>query len=90
MRSGGTTSSPSGFAAVEAIFATNFTPAAPTVQGRPSSSRTRRRIRPPIRAGGPRRRRAPATSRNASSTLSCSSTGVTWPSRAITSAETER
>ncbi|CVN09529.1 Uncharacterised protein [Streptococcus pneumoniae] len=90
VRCGGTISRPSGLAAVDAVLATNFTAEPPTVHGSPSSERTRSRIRWPMCSGGPSRRRAPATSRNASSTLSCSITGVTSANTAITSAETAR
>ena len=51
--SGGTTSSPSGFATPLATLARNFVRATPTVIGRPTRSRTSRRSRTAISAGVP-------------------------------------
>jgi hypothetical protein len=73
----GTTSRPSGLQRVLASLATNLVEAAPTEQVRPVSACTRRRIMAPISAGEPKSPRAPATSRNASSMLSGSTSGVT-------------
>ena len=66
-RSGGTTSSPSGFATALATFARNFVRAIPTVTGMPTCSRTSRRSRTAISRGVPARRSMPRTSRKASS-----------------------
>ena len=52
-RSGGTSSSPSGFATPLATLARNFVRAIPTVSGRPTSSSTRRRSRAAISSGVP-------------------------------------
>ena len=52
-RSGGTTSSPFGFATPLATFARNFVRATPTVIGRPTSSSTRRLSRTAISLGEP-------------------------------------
>ena len=59
---GSTTTSPSGLATCEAIFARCLVRATPTEIGSPSSSRTRRRIALAISAGGPKRWVQPATS----------------------------
>ena len=68
----------------------NFVAPAPTLQVSPVSRRTRARRSAAICAGGPNSRTAPATSRNASSIESGSTTGVTsWKIR-ITSAEASR
>jgi hypothetical protein len=58
--------------------------AAPTEQCSPVSAKTRSRSRVPISQGVPSRRRAPATSKNASSILSGSTKGVTSPSSPMT------
>ncbi len=87
-RSAGTTSRPSGLARVEASFATNFVDATPTEQVMPCSSWTRERMSSAMTAGGPSRRTAPETSRNASSRLSGSTSGVTSRNTAMTPAET--
>ena len=73
--SGGTTSSPSGFATPLATLARNFVRATPTVIGSPTSSRTRRRSRAAISAGVPAKWAMPRTSRNASSIDSPSTSG---------------
>ena len=54
----------------------------------PCSSATRSRISWPISAGRPSRRTAPATSRNASSSDSGSTSGVTERKTSITPADT--
>ena len=74
--SGGTTSSPSGFATPLATFARNLVRATPTVIGRPTRSRTSRRRRSAMATGVPAIRSIPRTSRNASSIESPSTTGV--------------
>ena len=84
MRWGGTSRMPSGFARWDASFATNFVPASPTEAGRPVRSRTRSRIARAISTGGPKSRTVPATSRNASSMLSGSTSGVNSWKTAIT------
>ena len=81
------TSSPSGFARPEASFAMNLVAATPTEQVSPVSSSTRERISSAMRRGEPSRRRAPDTSRNASSMLSGSTSGVTSWKMSITFAE---
>jgi hypothetical protein len=63
-RSTGTTNSPSGLADRDAIFASTFVRATPTLSGRPTSSRTSRRSRSASSAGATATSR---TSRNASS-----------------------
>ena len=72
----------------EASLATNLVEAMPTEAGRPSLPRSSRRIHRPMLTGGPMRRRAPVTSRKASSTLTLSSTGVTSPRISMTRRET--
>ena len=79
---------PSGLQRVEASLATNLVVATPTEQVMPCSSDTRSRISAPISAGRPRRRTAPATSRNASSRDSGSTSGVIERKISITPAET--
>ena len=69
-------------------MARNFVGATPTEQVMPCSSATRARIHSPIQAGRPSRRRAPETSRNASSSDSGSTSGVTDRKTAITPADT--
>ncbi|GAA3544452.1 hypothetical protein GCM10022222_30180 [Amycolatopsis ultiminotia] len=75
-RSGGTTSSPSGFATPLATFARNFVRATPTVIGNPTCASTSARSRVAISDGRPAIRRRPPTSRNASSMDTPSTTGV--------------
>ena len=84
----GTTSRPSGLHRVEATLATNFVLATPTEQVTPWASTTCARIIAAIAAGAPSRRRAPATSRNASSSESGSTSGVTARKIAITPFDT--
>ncbi len=74
---GSTTSMPSGFAMSLASFASSFVVAAPTDAVSPVSARIRRRSNAPISGPVPSDRRAPATSRNASSTEIGSTSGVT-------------
>ena len=61
----------------EAILATDLVAAIPTEAGKPTLSRMRARMRRAMRVGVPRRRRAPDTSRKASSMETCSRSGVT-------------
>jgi hypothetical protein len=74
--SGGTSSSPSGFATALATLARNFVRATPTLIGRPTSSRTRPRSRAAISMGVPAKCSIPRTSRKASSIESASTTGA--------------
>ena len=74
--SGGTSSSPSGFATPLATLARNFVRATPTVIGSPTSSRTRARSRAAISTGAPAIRPIPRTSMNASSIESPSTNGA--------------
>ena len=83
-------SSPFGFDAVDAIFATCLVAAAPTLQVMPTSSSTRRRISAATCPGVPHRRRAPETSRNASSIESGSTSGVMLRNTSITCADVSR
>ena len=71
----------------EAIFATDLVAAMPTEAGRPTRPRISARILWAIATGGPRRRRAPDTSRKASSMLTCSTTGVMEESTPMTAWE---
>ena len=73
---------------IEASLATNLQVAMPTEQMIPCCPRTAARISSPISAGGPRRRSAPETSRNASSSASGSTSGVTDLNTAMTSLDT--
>jgi hypothetical protein len=73
---------------VEASLATNLLPATPTEQVMPCSSKTRPRMYSPIATGSPSRRPAPETSRNASSRLSGSTSGVIERNSAMTERET--
>ena len=73
---------------VEASLATNFVEAMPTEQVMPCSSCTRARSSRPISTGRPRRRTAPETSRNASSSESGSTCGVMLANSAMTPALT--
>ena len=77
-----------GFASSDAILARNFTAATPTEQVRPSSARIRALICSAISRGVPWSRRAPVTSRNASSSEIPSTSGVTSWKSANTSRET--
>ena len=86
--SAGTTSRPSGLQRDDASLARNFVGATPTEQVIPCSSAMRARIHSPIQPGRPRRRRAPDTSRNASSSDSGSTSGVTDRNTAMTPADT--
>ena len=74
--SGGTTSSPSGFATALATLARNFVRATPTVIGRPTRSSTSRFSRTAIWAGVPVMCSRPRTSRKASSMDRPSTTGA--------------
>ena len=69
-------SSPSGFAARLAIFASSRVRATPTVTARPTARRTSRRSRAAIARGEPEIRSSPRTSRNASSSESPSTSGA--------------
>src|SRR5207302_10948801 len=83
---GGTTTTPApgtgparaalGLAALEASLATSLVPDTPTEQDRPSSSATRLRTAEATSAPEPNRRRAPVTSRKASSKAIPSTRGV--------------
>ena len=84
----GTTSSPSGLQRADAILATNLIGATPTEQVMPCWSLTCALMSCAIRAGAPSRRCAPATSRNASSSDSGSTSGVIERKMAMTSLET--
>src|ERR1019366_9329430 len=84
----GTTSIPSGLQRAEAILAMNLAGATPTEQVMPCCLATWARMCLAIPAGAPRRRRAPATSRKASSSASGSTSGVTAPKMAMTSLDT--
>ncbi len=79
-----TTSRPSGFEIVEAILATCFVAATPMLQVSPVSAFTRARRSRAIVPGLPHRRRAPRTSRKASSIERGSTSGVTSWKIAIT------
>ena len=68
----------------DASLATCLVEEMPTEATTPTSPRILARMISPIRVGGPRRRRAPATSRKASSMLTCSTIGVTEASTAMT------
>ena len=84
----GMRSSPSGLAWDEASLATNLVEAMPTDAGTPTRRRTSVRIHLPMVTGEPKRRRAPLTSRKASSMLTFSRTGVTSARTDMTWAET--
>jgi hypothetical protein len=71
-------------------LATNLVAAMPTEQVMPCSAAICSRISAAIRVGGPSRRRAPLTSRKASSTLTCSTSEVVLRSTSITRADTAR
>ena len=71
-----------------ASLATDTDAAAPTEQVMPCSSWIVERSCSAIRAGGPRRRTEPRTSRKASSSDIASTTGVTSRKVSITEAET--
>ena len=85
--SAGTTSRPSGLQRAEASLATNLVLATPTEQVIPCSSSTVARTHSPTWRAPPRRRAAPDTSRNASSSDSGSTSGVTDRNTSITPAE---
>ena len=72
----------------EAILAMNLDGATPTEQVSPCSASIWRRMAAPIQAGDPSRRRAPDTSRKASSRASGSTTGVTDRNTAMTCLDT--
>ena len=72
----------------EASLATNLVEAIPTEAGTPTRRRISERIHLPIVTGEPIRRRAPVTSRKASSMLTFSRTGVISARTDITWAET--
>ncbi len=72
----GTTSSPSGLATRLATLARNFVRATPTVIGSPTRCATSPRSRRATSTAGPRIRRRPPTSRNASSIEMPSTSGV--------------
>jgi hypothetical protein len=78
---------PSGLQLTEAILATNLQGATPTEQVMPCCCWTWARMRAAISAGDPSRRSAPETSRNASSSASGSTSGVTAPKMDMTSLE---
>ncbi len=82
---GSTTSTPSGLARSLASLARNLVEATPTDRHSPLSASTRRRMVAAIAAGAPSMRRAPATSMNASSIDSCSTSGEIDARIAITS-----
>ncbi len=84
----GTSIMPSGLACVDASLATNLFRAIPTEHVMPCSVRTRSRRRAPIAVGLPRRRRAPPTSRNASSTETRSTSAVISENIPMTDSET--
>ena len=81
-------SSPSGLDRVDASLAMNLDGATPTEQVMPCCSAIVARISAPIPAGGPSRRMAPDTSRNASSSASGSTSGVTDRKTSMTSRDT--
>ena len=87
-RLGGITSSPSGLPWEEPSLARNLLAATPTVTARPVSSRTLARRSAAMAGADPARRLAPPTSRNASSRLSGSTSGVTARKTAMTARET--
>jgi len=72
----------------EASLATNLVVATPTEQVRPYCSRTLALISRAMAAGGPSRRMAPLTSRNASSWDSGSTSGVTSRNKVMISRDT--
>ncbi len=86
--SAGMTSSPSGLQCTEASLARNLFTAMPTEQVMPCCSATLARISAPMAAGGPSRRKAPDTSRNASSSDSGSTSGVIVRKMPMTSFDT--
>lgn len=85
---GGTATIPSGFARRLATFATDTDAATPTEHVMPCSSWITDRSRSAIWRGVPRRRADPRTSRNASSSDTASTRGVTSRKVSITDAET--
>jgi hypothetical protein len=87
-RPGGTSTSPSGFAAREATLATNFDGPMPTEQVMSCSSATTARIRSPMAAGGPNIRTDPVRSRKASSIDADSTVAETVAKTAVMERET--
>ena len=85
---GGTTTTPSGLARRLASLATETDAATPTEQVMPCSSWMVERSRSAISRGVPSRRSEPRTSRNASSSDTASTTGVTSRKVSITEADT--
>ena len=77
-RATGISSMPSGFAFVDAIFATSLFAATPTEQVTWNREATSCRIQAPIRVGRCQASSAPDTSIYASSTETCSNRSVTW------------
>ena len=65
-------------------MATSLVVATPTLAVRPTSPRTASLIRRAIASGGPKSASLPATSRNASSIETCSSSGVKRPRISMT------
>ena len=86
--SGGTTTTPSGLARRLASLATDTVAATPTEQVMPCSSWIVARSCSAISRGDPSRRVDPRTSRNASSSESTSTSGVTRRKLSITEEET--
>ena len=86
--SGGTTTTPSGLARRLASLATEIEAATPTEQLIPCSSWIVARSCSAICRGGPSRRVEPRTSRNASSSETTSTCGVTRRKFSITAEET--
>ncbi len=86
----GTSSSPSGLHRADAILATNIDGATPTEQVSCSCEATLARMAAATRTGDPRRRRAPVTSRNASSRDSGWTIGVTSRKIAMIAADARR
>ena len=86
--SGGTTSTPSGLARRLASLATEIEAATPTEQVMPCSSWIVARSCSAISRGGPSRRVEPRTSRNASSSETTSTCGVTRRKFSITAEDT--
>jgi hypothetical protein len=84
--SGATSFCPAGFARSEAIFATNFTLAIPADEGSPTSAAIRFLSVAAISAAAPKSEQEAVTSRNASSSDSGSTRGVTCARMANTSA----
>jgi len=87
-RSGGTTTRPSGLARRLASLATDTDAATPTEQVMPCSSWMVARSKEAISRGEPSRRVEPRTSRNASSSETTSTSGVTRRKFSITEDDT--